>query len=115
MANVYPPERVGKPLSRPGLEDIRRFLSKIYESSKGCWMWKAHRSPEGYGQFHLDSKLQWAHRVSYAIFNGDIKEGQTVDHRCKVCSCVNPHHLVLMSLSENVAESNRRRNGSVPF
>jgi hypothetical protein len=98
-------------MSRPGLEDIRRFLSKVYESSKGCWLWKAHRSPEGYGQFRLEGTTQWAHRVSYAIFNGEIEKGQTVDHRCLVSSCVNPHHLVLMSRSDNTAESNRRRNG----
>ncbi len=45
-----------------------RFWSKV-EKTNSCWNWKAYIAQNGYGQFWLDGKDQYAHRISYTEFN----------------------------------------------
>jgi hypothetical protein len=65
------------------------------EPNSGCWLWLASASNDGYG--HLwdfrYKMVRYAHRVAYEIYRGKIPEGLTIDHLCRVRSCVNPDHL----------------------
>jgi len=83
-----------------------RFLNKVDKKENGCWMWTSSGSPNGYGKFHFNGKYQWAHRVSYMLFKGEIPEGMTIDHICMNKRCVNPDHLRVMTLAENILISN---------
>lgn len=48
-------------------------------------------------------KRQWlAHRASYTMHVGEIPEGLTIDHLCRVRSCVRPEHLEPVTLIENL-------------
>jgi len=49
-----------------------------------------------------------AHRAAWVAVHGQIPEGMTVDHICKVRRCVNVRHLRLLSNFENA----RRTNGN---
>lgn len=87
-----------------------RFFAKVEVSSDGCWLWKAAKTPKGYGVF--GSKR--AHRVAYQMFVGAIPAGATLDHLCHTNSdcaggdtclhraCVNPEHLEPVTVAENV-------------
>lgn len=83
-------------------KDKLRFLSKI-EKTEDCWNWKGSMTPYGYGTFGLKGKNIRAHRLSYEHFIGKmIPVGLQIDHLCKNRKCVNPNHLEVVTLIENV-------------
>jgi hypothetical protein len=89
--------------------DADRFASKyVPEPNSGCWLWLAsiRNKAHGYGQFHIghrpDRKKVYAHRFSYELHVGPIPESLTVDHLCRVRSCVNPRHLEPVTIGENL-------------
>lgn len=92
MKKGYPP--------RP-LED--RFFEKV-KKTKGCWKWLGStETTKGYGVIWFgNKKTLFAHRVSYEIHVGKIPEGLQIDHLCRNRSCVNPKHMEVVTLKENV-------------
>jgi hypothetical protein len=83
------------------LKVIRRFVDKLGQIGDECWQWYAGHDKNGYGQFWYNGRSHWAHRISYAIFNGGIPDGLTIDHKCFNTLCVNPKHVQLMTHPEN--------------
>jgi hypothetical protein len=88
-----------------------RFESKyIPEPNSGCWLWMASCRPNGYGQFVKDGrrrpkrKVDYAHRVSWELFCGEIPKGLQVLHKCDVPCCVNPDHLFLGTQIQNMQD-----------
>jgi hypothetical protein len=90
--------------------DAERFWSKVQKSPdpNGCWIWTAHLQPNGYGTFHIGSRLDKkrrvvrAHRFAYELTNGPIAEGMDICHSCdnryppgdvSYRRCVRPDHL----------------------
>ncbi len=76
-----------------------------------CWLWTGKDvTPNGYGRFTYRVS-QWhqrrtmAHRWAYEELVDPIPEGMTLDHLCGVNLCVNPAHLELVSLRENILRS----------
>lgn len=67
----------------------------------GCWCWKGARTPDGYGQFSLNSRSTMAHRFACEVAYGPIPEGLVVDHLCRNPPCVNPAHLEVVTMGEN--------------
>lgn len=72
-----------------------------------CWLWTSTATPQtqrtgGYGYIHKDGKMRSAHRCSYALAHGEIAEGKTIDHLCRNRICVNPDHLEVVTLRENL-------------
>ena len=57
------------------IQQIDRFWGKV-DKSGDCWEWGAYKDKQGYGQFGLDGKLQYVHRVSYIWARGVIPEGK---------------------------------------
>jgi hypothetical protein len=72
-----------------------------------CWVWEGSIDHEGYGEIMV-AGVDWrAHRLAWTTFVGPIAEGLTIDHLCRNRLCVNPRHMELVPLGENV----RRGNG----
>lgn len=68
----------------------------------GCWLWEGRVTACGYGQMSMPgARKEYAHRVAYRAFCGEIPAGFAVDHLCRVKRCVNPEHLEAVSYSEN--------------
>lgn len=82
---------------------------QFVKTSDDCWIWTGgiHKKT-GYGNFWLNGTTWLAHRYAYAALVGEIPDGWTVDHLCRVRHCVNPAHLEAVSFAEN----NRRSDSA---
>ncbi len=67
--------------------------SSMPEPNTGCWLWMKYVHPNGYGMCFYNKRGDVAHRVAYRLWVGEIPKGLTIDHKCRVTSCVNPDHL----------------------
>lgn len=82
------------------ITDIERLLKSVEVTVDSCWMWMGPTDKDGYARqmkvgSHTDNSRRMArpHRLSYQNFVGDIPEGMTIDHLCRMRCCVNPEHL----------------------
>ena len=87
------------PITTQYIEDNVTILSE-----SGCWIWNLAVTTKGYGYIKIAGRKAFAHRVSYSIFNGEIPIGMLVCHRCDTPLCVNPTHLWLGTISDNVVD-----------
>ncbi len=92
-----------------------RFVDKIkINDTSSCWEWAASMKTERYGAFNLDGKVQFAHRVSYKLFIGDIGSGMEVCHTCDNTKCVNPEHLFIGSHKDNMEDCAKKERLNNP-
>lgn len=75
----------------------RRWLAKIRFAQSGCWEWLGPLSEDGYAML----KHTQGHRKIYELLIGPIPGGLTLDHLCRVRSCINPGHLEPVTVREN--------------
>ncbi len=96
---------VTEDIIRVATKDLNRFWDKVDFTGgpKGCWLWMAHCTDTGYGQFRRDSiKMVRAHRYAWELLVGPIAEGMVLDHLCRVKICVNPQHMEEVTERENI-------------
>ena len=62
-----------------------------------CWLW-AGKPANGYGELRFGGQLYLAHRVSYELAYGAIPDGLQLHHTCGVRLCVNPSHLIALTV-----------------
>lgn len=85
----------------------------------GCWEFKGFIDKRsGYGFLGRKAGGNRAHRLAWELRNGSIPEGLVLDHTCHngtdclggpTCMhrrCVNPDHLELVTVAENVSRGN---------
>lgn len=116
------PEQIGyKPQKKPrrhmapyhGLYD--RLVARIRKDENGCWLWTGpyhHNRPwpqnrYGYigvwnGQRHVTIGT---HRAMMIAINGPLPREQVVCHRCDVPLCINPAHLFIGTMKDNIHDS----------
>ena len=99
--------------STRGLTLEQRFKLKVRKTPV-CWEWTGAKT-RGYGQIGTGGKVQYAHRVSWELVNGQIPEGMFLDHRCGNRLCVRPDHLRLATRQQNAAYILHRRKNSTGF
>lgn len=97
-------------MSKPNFQDRRgkgflpmeRFVDKIDVLDNGCWQWLGSLVSSGYGMFSVGSTNFYAHRFSYLLYNGELTKPLHIDHLCRNRGCVNPEHLELVTMKENI-------------
>ncbi|KKK60652.1 hypothetical protein LCGC14_3022220 [marine sediment metagenome] len=94
---------------KPYASDEQRFWHYAKRGAKtDCWPWTGHRhSRDSYGRFRVANgpyKRRWvqAHRFSYELAYGPIPSHLVPDHLCRNRPCVNPGHIELVSVRENI-------------
>lgn len=81
-----------------------RFWSNV-DRTGDCWIWIGSRLPSGYGRI---GGRGYAHRVSWALANGPIPAGMCILHRCDNPPCVNPSHLWIGTVADNMHDRDRK-------
>jgi hypothetical protein len=97
-----------KPRTVRPVED--RLFARVHEDENGCWVYTGWTGGDGYGMISLGRRGQgrvYTHRFVYELNVGQIPEGLTIDHLCRVRRCCNPAHLEPVTHAEN----NRRGHG----
>ena len=87
-------------------KQIKNFWKKVDKNGpNGCWLWTgAKTSVGGYGNFGVNYKLMKAHRVSWFIHFGEPINNLCVLHKCDNPPCVNPDHLWLGTMQDNMQD-----------
>lgn len=101
---------------RRSRKDLKsRLMDKVeIDHESKCWNWTGLVSRHGYGQIKVAlgsrslSKMQSAHRVSFAVFKGEIQDGLEVCHSCDNPHCINPEHLWAGTHQENMDDMRRK-------
>ncbi len=95
---------------------LDRFENKLmFEPNTGCWIWTSALSDKGYGLFRLSGKNVRAHRFSYTLYKGQIYKNLQVCHTCDTPCCVNPDHLFLGTLQDNMEDMRRKQRKPKQF
>lgn len=76
-----------------------------------CIVWTGAQNSKGYGCFAIHGVSHLAHRLAWEDAHGHIPDGMTVDHLCRVRSCVNVAHLELVASRENTRRAIALRVG----
>lgn len=67
-----------------------------------CQVVDIYKDKDGYGVFKLGGRMHKAHRLAWALHNGQDPAGKVVMHICDNPPCVNPEHLKLGTIKDNL-------------
>lgn len=83
---------------------LDRVMAKV-DASGDCWEWTGRFGDHGYGSYSVSGSTKQAHRLVWELLVGPVAPGLTIDHLCRVRSCVNPDHLEPVTMRENTLRS----------
>jgi hypothetical protein len=95
----------------PTLE--KRFWAKVKKGKPNeCWEWMACLN-NGYGRigFPIDG-VTYTHRLSYILYHGKIPDGLLILHKCDNRRCVNPRHLMVGTIQDNIRDRDAKGRAS---
>ncbi len=93
-----------------------RFWNKVdVLDEDSCWIWHGAKKRTGYGMMNVRDDKNCkrreilAHRAAYELIFDLIPDYLLVRHMCDIKLCVNPKHLKLGTLADNVQDMVERK------
>jgi hypothetical protein len=94
---------------------FKRLYSNYLERENGCWEWQGQTGGTSpYGQIKVFGRFVGAHRLSYELYKGPVPENHVVCHHCDNPICINPDHLFIGTMADNMRDmisKGRRKQG----
>lgn len=81
----------------------------IPEPNSGCTLWFGATAADGYGRIHVRGRPVLAHRAAIEVATGLSVGKSCVMHTCDNPACINPDHLRVGSVADNMADRDRKR------
>lgn len=86
-----------------------RLWHQFDRAPSGCWEWRGNKTTQGYGRVTIRRRQHSAHRLMWEWHNGEpVPDGLVVRHQCDNPPCINPHHLLVGTHADNIADKVRR-------
>jgi predicted XRE-type DNA-binding protein len=96
----------------------REFWACVRKVRGGCWLW-TDATQNRYGRVFWKGRMTYAHRVAFELATGCAppprtkhKRAQMVLHSCDVPLCVNPDHLRLGTMADNMRDRDERNRAN---
>ena len=87
---------------QPNSRTIALFWQNVDKRDPGeCWPWLGRRTPQRYGVMCQGQAHLLAHRVAYFLAYGPISPHRVIHHSCRNRLCMNPAHLVCLTMGEH--------------
>lgn len=91
--------------NKPTEREIGNFFKGMNCSNpEACWIWNGYKQASGHGQFRYRSKTIVAYRFSYMLKYPDFDQSLCVLHKCDNGACINPTHMFLGTMTDNMAD-----------
>ena len=87
---------------------VRLLANAEYVAESGCLVWTGYCNVSGYGKMSVQGVPRLTHRLAYTIHRGPIPDGMLVCHHCDVPCCINPEHLFLGTIHDNIGDASRK-------
>jgi len=81
------------------------YSTEHFYNGTPCWDATTYAMPNRYRRFTIKGKHQYAHRVMYALFVGELIHPLEIDHLCRRRECCNPCHLEQITKLDNILRS----------
>lgn len=93
------------------LEDNKKktnFIRIQYSIQNSCWICLSHKLNKGYPRIRYNGKQFQMHRFIYIYFNRKIPKNKVLRHSCDNPLCINPKHLILGTVLDNIKDRQLR-------
>ena len=95
-----------------------RAASEFWEcavvgEADSCWLWQRGKTAGGYGQVQWDGRVEYAHRVAFALHFGHWPTG-VLRHECDTPACINPRHVLDGTQRENMQDKLAKGRANMP-